>query len=171
MRFVGETVAIVVAESLALAKDAAELIEFDYEELGAHVDLAKGGAALHDNAPENLAFDYGLGDAAATEATLAASAHRIKLSIDDNRIIVNSMEARGAFAEWGEDGRLHVCFGGQGVWGLKRAMTRFFGIDKAMVRITNPDVGGGFGMKGFSYPEYYAVAFAARACGRLACPC
>jgi len=166
VRFVGETVAIVVAESLALAKDAAELIEFDYEELGAHVDLAKGGATLHDNAPENLAFDYGLGDAAATEATLAASAHRIKLSIDDNRIIVNSMEARGAFAEWGEDGRLHVCFGGQGVWGLKRAMTRFFGIDKAMVRITNPDVGGGFGMKGFSYPEYYAVAFAARACGR-----
>lgn len=166
VRFVGEQVAMVVADSVEIAKDAAELIGFDYEDLDAHMAMEVGGTALHDTAPDNLAFDFGLGDEAETDAVLAASAHRVALSIDDNRIIVNSMEARGAFAEWGEDGRVHLCYGGQGVWGMKRNLSRFFRMPKDQVRITNPDVGGGFGMKGFGYPEYFAVAFAARELGR-----
>ena len=166
LRFVGETVALVVADSVAAAKDAAELIGLEYEELPVHMATAPGGPALHDTAPDNRAFDYGIGDAAATEAALEGSAHRVRLTIDDNRIIVNSMEARGAFAEWGEDGRVHLCFGGQGVWDMKDSLARFFRMDAGAVRITNPDVGGGFGMKGFSYPEYYAIAFAARELGR-----
>ena len=88
------------------------------------------------------------------------------MPIEDNRIIVTSMEPRGAYAEPMEGGRLHVCVTGQGVWGMKDALARAFGEDEAMFRVTNPDIGGGFGMKGFTYPEYYVVAAAARKLGR-----
>ncbi|MCB1342801.1 MAG: molybdopterin-dependent oxidoreductase, partial [Pseudooceanicola sp.] len=76
-----------------------------------------------------------------------------------------SMEPRGCYAEW-TDGRLHFCFGGQGVWGMKGILGGAFKLDKNDIRITNPDVGGGFGMKSFVYPEYYSVAQAARVLGR-----
>ncbi|SFP07033.1 xanthine dehydrogenase family protein molybdopterin-binding subunit [Tranquillimonas alkanivorans] len=165
VRFVGEPIAVVVAETLAQAKDAAELIEFDVDERDAHIDPVPGGAALHDEAPDNVAFDFGMGDEEAAEAAFAKAARTVKLRIEDNRIIVNSMEPRGAFAEW-EDGRLHVCFGGQGVWGLKGDLSKIFKLDPDNVRVTNPDVGGGFGMKGFAYPEYFAIAAAAMKLGR-----
>ncbi|KAF0676762.1 xanthine dehydrogenase family protein molybdopterin-binding subunit [Profundibacterium mesophilum] len=160
MRFVGEPVAICVAETLAQARDAAELVELDYAERAVHVDLAPGGTALHPEAPENLAFDFAKGDAAATEAAFARAAHVVSLEIEDNRIICNPMEPRGAYAEYDGD-RLHVCFGGQGVWGLKRELCTLFGLDAERVRVSNPDVGGGFGMKGMNYPEYFAIAAAA----------
>ncbi|KKL62499.1 hypothetical protein LCGC14_2184610, partial [marine sediment metagenome] len=165
LRFVGEPIAIIVAETLAQAKDAAELIELDYDELPAHLGLAPGGTALHDEAPDNLAFDYGKGDREGTEAAFAAAAHTVKLRIEDNRITCNSMEPRGAYAEW-DGSRLHVCFGGQGVWGLKDELSGLFGMDREDLRITNPDVGGGFGMKGMNYPEYFAIAAAAKSLGR-----
>ena len=165
VRFVGEPVAAVVAGTLAEARDAAELIEFDYEDLPVHMALAEGGTALHDDVPGNLAFDYGEGDRAAVEAAFAEAAHVVEAEIADNRIIVNSLEPRGCFAEW-DGGRLHVCFGGQGVWSLKASMARALGLDPERVRVTTPDVGGGFGMKAFDYPEYFAVAAAAKALGR-----
>ena len=160
VRFVGEPVAMVVAETLQAAKDAAELIEFEYDELDAHLALAPGGDALHEEAPENLAFDWGMGDEAATMAALEASAHRVKVEISDNRVIANSMEARGAYAEWDGE-RLHLCYGGQGVWGVKADLAKALGLSSKAVRVTNPDVGGGFGMKGMNYPEYAVIAFAA----------
>ena len=76
-----------------------------------------------------------------------------------------SMEPRGCFAEW-DGGRLHVAYSGQGVWRLKNELADKFGLDRDDVRVTTPDVGGGFGIKGFNYPEYFAVAFAARELGR-----
>lgn len=162
---VGQPVAMVVAETLAQARDAAELIGLDYDELPAKLDLARGGATLHDEAPDNLAFDWGLGDQAATEAAFEAAAHVVRLEVPDNRIIVNSLEPRGCFAEW--DGRrLHLGFGGQGVWVMKGEIARMLGLDKEDVRVTISDVGGGFGMKVAPYPEYFAVAQAARALGR-----
>ncbi|PZX15979.1 carbon-monoxide dehydrogenase large subunit [Palleronia aestuarii] len=165
VRFIGEPVALVVAETLAAAREAAELVELDLTDLPAHVEPVVGGEAIHAEAPENLAFDFGLGDEAATEKAFAEAAHVVKLRIEDNRIMVSSMEPRGAYAEY-EGGRLHVCFGGQGVWGMKGELVRMFGLDEANVRTTNPDVGGGFGMKGFVYPEYLAVAAAAMKLGR-----
>ena len=165
VRHVGEAMAVVVAETLDQARDAAELIAYDLDDRDLHLDLATGGPALHDEAPGNLAFDWTLGDEAATDAAFAAAAHRVAMMIEDNRIIAASLEPRGAWAEW-EDGRLHLCFGGQGVWTTKKMLAEQLGLPPEAVRVTTPDVGGGFGMKTMPYPEYFAIAHAARALGR-----
>ena len=165
LRFVGEPVAVVIAETLLQGKDAAELIELDYEDLPVKLDLARGGETLHAEAPENLAFDWGMGDEAATDAAFAAAARVVSLEVGDNRIIVNSMEPRGCYAEM-EGDRLHLANNGQGVWGVKSDMARALGMDPEMIRVTNPDTGGGFGMKGMMYPETFVVAQAARDLGR-----
>lgn len=161
VRFVGEAMVLVVAETLSQAKDAVEMIEFDIDPLPAHVDTAIGGPLVHDDVPENVALDFGLGDKAAVDAAIAGAAHVVRLRIPDNRVIVASMEGRGVTAMM-EDGRLHVAVSAQGVWGQKEVLCRHLGLDPADVRVTTPDVGGGFGMKGMSYPEMIAVAQAAR---------
>lgn len=165
VRFVGEAVALVVADSLTQARDAAEMIDWDVEESPVALGLEPGGPTIHPEAPGNLAFDYLIGDEAATGAALAASAHRISLEVLHNRIIVASMEPRGCFAEW-QDEQLHFAFGGQGVWNQKQELARMLGLTPDQARVTNPDVGGGFGMKGMTYPEYIAIAAAARALGQ-----
>ncbi|MDW4497056.1 xanthine dehydrogenase family protein molybdopterin-binding subunit [Sulfitobacter sp. D35] len=165
LNFVGEAVAIVVAETADQARDAIELIELDYEDLPAQLAMAKGDVDIHKEAPGNLAFDWGMGDEAATEKAFAEAARTVSLEVGDNRIIVNSMEPRGCYAEW-DGGKLHIAINGQGVWAHKDRMMAAFGLDADQVRVTNPDTGGGFGMKGFSYPEHYPVAQAARVLGR-----
>jgi carbon-monoxide dehydrogenase large subunit len=165
VRFVGEPIACIVADTLAAAKDAAELIEFDYDELPAHVDTATGGPEIHPEAPDNIAIDYGYGDEEATDAAFKGAAHHLTYQIDDNRVIVNAMEPRTAWSEW-QDDRLHLTFGGQGVWGIKGELARAYGLEEAQVRVSIPDVGGGFGMKAFSYPEYMVLPQAARVAGR-----
>jgi carbon-monoxide dehydrogenase large subunit len=165
VRFVGEPVAMVVAETLDQARDAAELIEVDYEERPAHMDLAPGGAALHPEAPDNRAFDWALGDEAATEEAIAAAAHVVRMPLTDSRVISNPMEPRGAWAAI-EDGRLHIALGGQGVWNTKRNAARILGMAADDIRVTIPDVGGGFGTKAPDYPETFLVAQAARMLGR-----
>ncbi|MFQ1701645.1 xanthine dehydrogenase family protein molybdopterin-binding subunit [Loktanella agnita] len=165
VRHVGEAVAMIVADSLISAKDAAEAIVLEIDDLPVHVDLAIGGDPIHPEAPENLAFDWILGDVPAVETAIAAADHVVRAEVFDNRIIVNAMEPRGCFAEV-VDGRLHLAFGGQGVWGMKDDLARHFDLPKDEIRVTNPDVGGGFGMKGMRYPEYFVVAHAARVLGR-----
>ena len=165
VRFVGEAVAMVVAETLQQARDAAELIEIAHAERPVHMALAPGGAALHDDAPDNRAFDWALGDEEATEAAIAEAAHVVRMPLVDNRVIANPMEPRGAWAAL-ENGRLHICFGGQGVWGTKRTAARLFGMRPEDIRVTIPDVGGGFGTKAPDYPETFLVAQAARMLGR-----
>jgi len=165
VRFVGEAVAVVVAETLAQARDAAELIGLELEERAPHLDLAPGGERLHDEAPDNVAYRWALGDAPATDAAFAAAAHRVALTVRHNRIIPNSMEPRGAFAEW-DGARLHLAFGGQSVWEPRAQLATALGLPEEAVRVTIPDVGGGFGTKAFLYPEYIVVAAAARMLGR-----
>jgi len=165
VRYVGEPVAVIVADTLAQARDAAEMIMFDVDDLSAKIDVARGGAALHSEAADNCAFDWGMGDEAATDAAFAKAARVVALDVEDNRIIVNSMEPRGCYAEW-VDGRLHVANNGQGVWAHKGFIKTAFGLDEADIRVTNPDTGGGFGMKAMAYNEYFCVAQAARALGR-----
>ncbi len=160
VRFVGEPVALVVAETLAEARDAAEMIAFEYDDLPVSMGLEPGGGTIHDEAPGNLVFDFGMGKEDAVDAALARAAYRVTTRIEDNRVIVNAMEPRGCFAEW-DGARLHLCVNGQGVWEQKDDLCAAFGLDAADVRVTNPDVGGGFGMKGMTYPEYFAVAAAA----------
>ncbi|WP_341234106.1 xanthine dehydrogenase family protein molybdopterin-binding subunit [uncultured Sulfitobacter sp.] len=165
VRFVGEPVAVVIADTLDQARDAAELILLDVDDLPTHMTLERGGEALHEEAPDNLAFDWGLGDEEATQKAFDAAAKTVSLDVGDNRIIVNSLEPRGCYAEW-EDGKLHVSNNGQGVWVHKGNLKRVFALEDEQVRVTNPDTGGGFGMKAMAYPEYFSVAQAARVVGR-----
>ncbi|MFT6089432.1 xanthine dehydrogenase family protein molybdopterin-binding subunit [Sulfitobacter sp.] len=165
VRYVGEPVAAVIAETLDQARDAAELIMLDVEDLPTHMTLERGGEALHPEAPDNLAFDWGMGDEAATQKAFDVAAKTISLDVGDNRIIVNSMEPRGCYAEWAND-KLHVANNAQGVWVHKGHLKRAFGLDDDHVQVTNPDTGGGFGMKAAAYPEYFSVAQASRALGR-----
>jgi aerobic carbon-monoxide dehydrogenase large subunit len=165
VRFVGEPVAVVIADTLDHARDAAELILLDVDDLPTHMTLERGGEALHEEAPDNLAFDWGLGDEDATQKAFDAAAKTVSLDVGDNRIIVNSLEPRGCYAEW-EDGKLHVSNNGQGVWVHKGNLKRVFALEDEQVRVTNPDTGGGFGMKAMAYPEYFSVAQAARVVGR-----
>ncbi|WP_069301580.1 xanthine dehydrogenase family protein molybdopterin-binding subunit [Neptunicoccus sediminis] len=165
VRFVGEAVAVIVADTLQQARDAAEMILVDYDDLPATTELEFGGPEIHPEAPENLAYDWAHGDAEATEAAFRSATHRVKLRVHSNRVIANSMEPRACYAEM-EGERLHVCFSGQGVWGVKRHLAGSFRMAPANIRVTNPDVGGGFGMKVHAYPEYLLAAFAAKTLGQ-----
>ena len=161
VRFVGEPIAVVIADTLEQARDAGELIEVDIADLPVKLDLEAGGEPLHAEAPDNKAFDWGMGDEEATKAAFDTAAHTVSLQVADNRIIVNAMEPRGCFASW-EAERLHFTFGGQGVWGAKSQLAAKLGLEEDAVHVMTPDVGGGFGMKAMTYPEYFVVAHAAR---------
>jgi aerobic carbon-monoxide dehydrogenase large subunit len=163
--FVGEPVALVVAETLGQARDAAELVGLEIEDLPVSVGIAPGGPTIHPEAPGNLVFDWATGDRAGVEAAMAGAAHRVVCRVEHNRIMVASMEPRGAYAEW-DGAKLHLCVNGQGVWGQKDELIDAFGLAREAVRVTNPDVGGGFGMKGSTYPEYFAISAAAMKLGR-----
>ncbi len=165
VRFVGEPVALIVADTIEQARDAGERIGLEIGDLPVKLDVGPGGQTIHPEAPDNRAFDWGMGDEAAVADIFDQAAHVVTLDIADNRVIVASMEPRGCFAEW--DGtRLHLSFGGQGPWGVRDQLATTLGLDKTAVRVTNPDVGGAFGMKAFGYPEYFLVAHAARVLNR-----
>lgn len=161
VRFVGEPVAMVIADTYEQARDAAELIMFDVDELPAKIEMGRGGETVHAEAPDNCALDWGMGDEAATEAAFKAAARTVSLDVGDNRIIVNSLEPRGCYAEWDGE-RLHVAYNGQGVWVHKNNLVNAFGLDEDAVRVTNPDTGGAFGMKGMAYHEYFVISHATR---------
>ena len=165
VRYVGEPVAAIIADTAEQARDAAEMIMLDIDDLPAKMDVDAGGELLHAEAPQNRAFDWGMGDKDATQAAFDAAHRAVGMEIGDNRIIVNSLEPRGCLAEW-VDGRLHVANNGQGVWTHKGYLAKAFGIEEDLVKVTNPDTGGGFGMKSMTYNEYYACALAARMLGR-----
>lgn len=165
VRFVGEPVAFIVAESPAQAKDAAEAIMLDTDDLDVHMDVEEGGPTIHPEAPDNVAYDWGTGDEEATDAAFAAAAKTVSLEIADNRVIANSIEPRGCYAEMKGD-RLHFAYSGQGVWGTRDSIAKTLGMEREDVQVTTPDVGGGFGMKAFNYPEYYCVAHACRTLGK-----
>ena len=165
VRFVGEPVALIVATSIATARDAAEMVDIDYDELPVHMDLAPGGPTIHEEAPDNVVFDWAFGDAEATAAVFDAAPHRVSMELIDNRIISNPMEPRGCFAEM-VGARLHFTYGGQGVWGLRNQLAQKLAMDIADVRVMTPDVGGSFGTKAFPYPEYFLIAEAARRLGQ-----
>ncbi len=165
VRFVGEAIAMVVADSLDAARDAVEAITFDINILPAALHLKPEEPTLHPEAPQNRAFDFAFGNAAATDAALATAAHCVTVEVVHNRVTAAPMEPRAAYAEW-EGDRLHLCVNGQGVWTQRNELARMLGLARDRVRVTNPDVGGGFGMKAMTYPEYVVLAQAARALGR-----
>ena len=171
VRYVGDSVAVVVAETLAAAQDAAELIEIAYVPLPAVAETAgalePGAPQIWDEAPRNLCFDYEVGDKVATDAAFAGAAHVTGIDIVNNRVIVNSMEPRGAIAECTADGRFVFHVSSQGVhmfrdWLCDSVMH----IPRERMRVITPDVGGAFGMKILLYPEYPVLLLAAESLGR-----
>ncbi len=172
VRHVGDTVAMVVAESLAAARDAAERIQVDYEPLPAVVDAAQalepGRPAVWDEHAHNLCFDWEIGDAAAADRAAATARHHVSLTVVNNRIVVNSMEPRGAIGEYdgGED-TYTLWSSTQGSHFVRNLLAEHvFHIPENRIRVVTPDVGGGFGMKLFLYPEHILVLWAAKKLGR-----
>ena len=132
----------------------------DYDDLPVSTELKKSEYTIHPEAPENVAFEWHLGDKNKTDAIFEKADKIVSMEVSNNRVIVNSMEPRGCYANW-ENERLHMSFSGQGVWTHKSFASDILGLRAEQIRVTNPDVGGGFGMKGMGYPEEFLVSFAA----------
>ena len=166
VRYVGDHVAMVVADTLQQAKDAAEKVEVDYEVLGPVIDMrtAKNGPALHDEAPDNHCYKWTLGDKAGVDEAFAKAAHVTKLDITNNRLIPNAMEPRAAIASYNratEEYELYTT--SQNPHVARLLMTAFvLSLPEHKVRVIAPDVGGGFGSKIFLYAEEVACTWAAK---------
>ena len=170
-RFVGEAVAMVVAETVNAAKDGAEAIEIDYEILPAVVETAaaarQDAPIVHEPARTNVCFDSDLGDAAATEAAFARAAQVTRFETWVQRVTGVPMEPRAALAAYDRDtGRFTVYAGNGGAVRLKNDLATMLGVKPEQVRVLMQDVGGNFGTRGMIYPEFAAVAWAARKLGR-----
>src|SRR5437899_10578346 len=168
VRYVGDGVALVIAETPNLAKDAAELIEVDYEVLPAvvnAVDALKAGAPqIHDGAPGNKCYTWALGDKAAVDTAFAKAAHVSKLDIVNNRLIPNAIEPRAAVASYNRSDDSYTLYvTSQNPHVERLLMTAFvLGLPENKVRVIAPDVGGGFGSKIYLYPEETAMVWASK---------
>jgi carbon-monoxide dehydrogenase large subunit len=169
VRYVGDPVAFVVAETVLQAKDAAEAVTVDIDPLPAVTDAeaaAQDGAPLlYDDVPSNVALDYHFGDTAAVAAAFAAAAHVTKLKLVNSRLVVNAMEPRAALASHADD-RFTLHVSSQGVFGMRANLADALGVAAKDVHVLTGQVGGSFGMKAAVFPEYICVLHAARALGR-----
>jgi carbon-monoxide dehydrogenase large subunit len=169
VNYLGEPVALVIADSRLEAKNAAEMVLVDYEPLTAVVDpaLASESDTLYDAVPNNLCYEWGLGDEGATEEGLANAAHVTTLELTNNRLIPNAIEPRAALAEYNsgtDEIVLHTT--SQNPHLVRLIMTAFVQIaPEHKLRVIAPDVGGGFGSKIFVYSEETALAWAAKKLG------
>ncbi len=172
VRFVGDPVAFVVAETKAAARDGAEVVYLDIDILPAVTDASAAAAPdapqLYDHVPGNQVLDFHHGDSGKVAAAFAAAAHVTKLSIRNNRVVVCAMEPRSAIGEYdAESGRYTLHVGSQGVFGLRAQMANdILKVPTDKVRILTGNVGGSFGMKASAYPEYPCLLHAAKLLGR-----
>jgi aerobic carbon-monoxide dehydrogenase large subunit len=171
VHYVGEAVALVVAETLAIAKDAAELVEIDYEPLPAVVDTAQAAAAdappLREPPLSNVILDADIGDAVATERAFAAAAHVVKLDTWVHRVTGVPMEARAAVGSYdAKSGRYVLQAGSGGVVRQKAEIAGMLGAPLASVQVVALDIGGNFGTKNSLFPEFPLVLWASRRIGR-----
>src|SRR5690606_4502068 len=171
VQYVGDAVAFIVADSRLAAQAAAELIEVDYE---AEDPAVQPATALDPATPlvwpdlgTNQAFLYRMGDEAATDEAFARADHRVKIAFYNNRLVANYMETRAAIGEWREaEDRFVLTAGSQGVHSFQEILADVLGLPKQKLRVITPDVGGGFGTKGFVFREYALVLEAAKRIGR-----
>ena len=171
VRFVGDPVACVVAETPARAKDAAEAVSLDIEPLPAVTNAREaaqpGAPLLYDEVPYNIALDYHFGDSAKVADAFAKAAHVVRLPVVNQRLVVASIEPRAAIGEFDpreERWTLHSC--SQGVFGLKNMLRDILNAPADKVRVLTGNVGGSFGMKAAVYPEYVCILHAAKQLGR-----
>jgi carbon-monoxide dehydrogenase large subunit len=172
VRHVGDPVAFIVAETTQAARDAVEAIVVDYDILPSVTDLATamddGQPLVWEGAPNNRVFDWEIGQKEKTEELFRSAAHVTRLTVVNNRIVVNSMEARAALADYdAATERWTLRTNTQGGWLLKDLLSSaIFKLPAEQFRIITPDVGGGFGMKIFLYAEHVLTCYAARKLGR-----
>ena len=171
VRFVGDPIAFVVAETLAQARDAAEVVELDIEPLPAVTSAAEaaepGAPQLYDHIPNNVALDFHYGDSAKIDAAFAAAAHVTKLDIVNTRVAVVSMEPRVALGHYDKERERYIIqVPTQGVSGNKAVLARILNVTPEKVRVLTANVGGSFGMKNLNYPEYTCILHAAKELGR-----
>ncbi len=171
VRFLGEPVAMIVAESEAIAEEGRDLVEIDYNDLPAVIGFdaatAPGAPLIHAGVPGNLAFDFESGDAVAVAAAFAQAKFTSKLTIDSQRLVGNPLEPRAclvAFDAASEVYTLYVPL--QGVGGMRGQLSAVSGVPQDKIKIATQDVGGSFGIRGPAYPEYIAAMLAARRLGR-----
>ncbi len=171
VRHVGDQVALIVAESVLQAKDAAELIEVDYEVLTPVIDITsveKAGASVHDEVADNVCYDWGHGGKEAVDAAFAKAAHVTTLSFANNRLIPNAMEPRAANAVYTRHDEAYTLYVANQNPHVERLLMCAFvlGLPESKVRVIAPDVGGGFGSKIFLYAEETALVWASKRVGR-----
>jgi len=171
VRFVGDPVAFVVAETLAQAKDAAEAVVVDIEPLPAVTDAREGAAAgapqVFDDVPGNICVDFHYGDSEKVAEAFTKAAHVTRLRLVSNRIVVCAMEPRSAIAHYDAASDRYTFYAGnQGVFGLKHQMADLLQIKPAQMRVLTGNVGGSFGMKGSPYPEYAGLFHASKLLSR-----
>jgi aerobic carbon-monoxide dehydrogenase large subunit len=171
VRYAGEPVALIVAETRAQALDAAEKVMVEYDPLpavtSASAARAPGAPEISAEVPGNVCFDWRTGDADAVDAAFAVAPHITKLSLDNHRIVINPIEPRGVVGLWeAESGRYTAYVSSQSIHSTRDNTARALGVPPAMVRFVAPDVGGGFGAKNFIYPEHVLMLWAARRVGR-----
>ncbi len=171
VRHVGDPIVAVIAETTSAAKDAAEKVVIDIAEKPAVIDMKaaqSGGVIVHDEAPDNICFDWELGDAAAVDAAMAKAAHITKIDLVNNRLVANAMEPRAAIGNYNvatEDYTLYTT--SQNPHVIRLLMGAFvLGLPEHKLRVFAPDVGGGFGSKIYHYAEEAFVTWAAKQIGR-----
>jgi len=171
VRHVGQEVALVIADTALAAQDAVELIQVEYDELPAVVEvdaaLAPGAPLVHDDVPGNLVFDYEYGDAAKTDEAFARAAHVTRLEVESQRMVGNPMEPKSCLVAFdGATGAYDVYASGQGTGVLRAGLVAITGAAPEKIRVHPLDVGGGFGIRVNAYAEYAALMLAARRVGR-----
>jgi carbon-monoxide dehydrogenase large subunit len=171
VRHVGDPIVAVIAETLQQARDAAELVELNMTDLPAVVDMRKaikGGTVVHDEAPDNMCYDWELGDKAATEAAFAKAAHVTKLDLINQRLVANPMEPRAAIGHYdlaSDEYTLYTT--SQNPHVIRLLMGAFvLSIPEHKLRVVAPDVGGGFGTKIYHYAEEALVTWATKQINR-----
>ena len=171
VRYVGEALAMVVADSAAAAQDALELIEVTYRDLPPAIQpeeaLAPGAPQLHETVPGNLSLEAEAGDAAAVETAFARAAHVTRLKVEVTRVAPNPMEPRACMVTHDvRDGSytFYVCM--QGVTTMRKGLSVYTGVPEDKLNLIAHDVGGGFGQRTPAYPEYCALMLAAKDTGK-----
>jgi carbon-monoxide dehydrogenase large subunit len=168
--YVGDPVAVVVAETLAQARDAAEKVRIDYEVLPAVTDPAKAQSApqIHEVAPRNTIYQWGLGSAEAVDAAIRSAKHVTRLDIVNNRLVPNAMEPRVAIGEYDRGNDTFTLWNTtQNPHVARLVISAFIGMaPEHKLRVIAPDVGGGFGSKIFIYPEEVVCLWASKKVGR-----
>ncbi|MEO1198883.1 MAG: xanthine dehydrogenase family protein molybdopterin-binding subunit [Pseudomonadota bacterium] len=172
VRYVGEALAAVIAETEAQARDAVEAIGFDFDEADVAVDLksaiAEDAALVYPQHGSNIAFDWELGDKDKTETALAEATHVIELELINNRVVTNYLEPRGAVGSYNpETGRYGLITGSQGAHLMRNLLAdKIFNVPREQIHVRTPDTGGGFGTRFFMYREYPLTLVGAKLTGR-----